>query len=498
MKKIVNARPLAAIALSQISGIFLAAFTPALGVWARIIPLIVVSVVGGTVTLFVKGTFKRIFCCSVACCCIALTFVGGASVVNRANKIAAARTDGEYLVTGVVRYSSFVGGKYNVRLTDCRSDGKKCGDIAINGIKEKLELYDCVSVQCVLQSPEISENGRYTNYVFNNVALVADSYRELKKTGVKVCLPYKFRNFVSEKLVGIDESARATAFALVCGDTTRMKNEVELFRATGIAHVFAVSGLHVGLLCALLSLIFRPIPVHRAIKGVIISCLLVLYSFVCGFSASSLRAAIMCATYLLTSASYEKKDRLSALSLASIVALIANPFDLFGAGYVLSFSLSLSMIALAPAVAAKIKSQSEGFTGAVSTLVSAEAAAIPLSVKYFGSFPLASVIGNLVVVPSVTAAFYALAAGLALSVVVPPAVALYVAGALLAGTEYFASLLAKINLSATFFPDALAVAYFAALFIASDLVNAGKTVKRFAAMFCVAAVAVSLFASYVV
>ena len=54
MKKIVNARPLAAIALSQISGIFLAAFTPALGVWARVLPLIVVSVVGGAVTLFVK------------------------------------------------------------------------------------------------------------------------------------------------------------------------------------------------------------------------------------------------------------------------------------------------------------------------------------------------------------------------------------------------------------------------------------------------------------
>lgn len=495
MKRLVNARPLVTVALSQIAGIAFAAYTPSLGVWAAIIPLSAVTIAGGVATVFAKDLFKRIATALLAVICILFAYLGGASIQKSVNseKIAS----GEYEITGVVGYCSYSDGAYNIRLSDCSLDGKKCGNIAVYGVKRRFDRYDKIKFSGYAYSAAIEKNGRYSDYSFMRTAIIATANGSMEKVGVKVCLPYKFRKFVSDTLDAVGGKSKAVAFALVCGDTAMLKGRTEIFRASGIAHVFAVSGLHVGMLCALLSLLLKPFPVGKAVKSFVTTCVLFLYSLICGLSASSLRAAVMCSTYLLTSVAYEKRDGVSALALASIITLLFNPSDLFGIGFVLSFTLSLALITLAPPVAAKLSVWSDKLKSTASVLVAAELTTAPLCVKYFGSFPLISVVGNLVVVPAVTLAFYFTVAGLALSVILPANIALFPASALLAGAETVSSALSNVTLNINFFPDILLIVYFFFLFVASDLFNAGKTLKRI----CVTAIAfifvATLFLSYV-
>ena len=268
---------------------------------------------------------------------------------------------------------------------------------------------------------------------------------------------------------------------MICGDTAALEDNADIYRTAGIAHVFAVSGMHVGLLCALLSLIMKPIPVKKAYKSIIVIFVLFTYSWVCGFSASSLRAAIICSVYLIVGTAYEKKDSLSALAVASITVLLMNSCDLFNAGFVLSFSLCLSLIVISPAVAALIRGKSEKLKGSIGAIFAAQAVAMPLSVCYFGSFPLVSIVSNFVIVPVVVVCFFACFIGLGLSLIIPPSIANFVADNMLRGIDYFTGLLAKTKAAVTVFPSWAMVIYFIALSIASDLVGANRKIKLLSA-----------------
>ena len=129
---------------------------------------------------------------------------------------------------------------------------------------------------------------------------------------------------------------------LMFGETSYMDEDLyEQFRLNGIAHVLAVSGLHVGLLYAL---ILRLLGGKRgALSTFAVLFCLGAYAALSSFSISVLRASLMIALNLLSFHLKRRYDMVCAASFTAIVFLLANPWQLFDTGFQLSFAAAYSM-----------------------------------------------------------------------------------------------------------------------------------------------------------
>ena len=115
------------------------------------------------------------------------------------------------------------------------------------------------------------------------------------------------------------------------------EDETSAFRTVGIAHITAVSGLHVGILAAALLPLLRRFRAGRKARFVLLALFLLAYSWLTGFSAASLRASVMFLLGLLAQGWNRKPESLSLLGTAMIVVLLLRPLDANSAGFVLSF-----------------------------------------------------------------------------------------------------------------------------------------------------------------
>ena len=121
----------------------------------------------------------------------------------------------------------------------------------------------------------------------------------------------------------------------------------EPFQQTGTLHLFAVAGLHVGIVAQLLWMIARVTRLPRRWAAALIIPLLIAYSTITGLHISSIRATVM-ATILLGGFFFERKVlTLNSLAAAAMILLCWNTNELFAVGFQLSFSVVAAIILLA-------------------------------------------------------------------------------------------------------------------------------------------------------
>ena len=89
---------------------------------------------------------------------------------------------------------------------------------------------------------------------------------------------------------GMDDKSYGLAIALTLGDMSHIQDRVSVYRAAGIAHVFAVSGLHVGLFVAMFAFVASKLKLKRLSRMLFILVPAAFYCFVCGFRPSSVRS----------------------------------------------------------------------------------------------------------------------------------------------------------------------------------------------------------------
>lgn len=126
------------------------------------------------------------------------------------------------------------------------------------------------------------------------------------------------------------------------------------FRQTGTLHLFAVSGLHVGMFGLLLWLTLRPLGLNRRQAILVIIPLLFFYSLVTGAKPSSLRAATMISIALGGFLLDRAPAPGNSLAAAALVLLGLDTNQLFQPGFQLSFCVVASIILLAPPLDARL------------------------------------------------------------------------------------------------------------------------------------------------
>lgn len=150
---------------------------------------------------------------------------------------------------------------------------------------------------------------------------------------------------------GMDETPAAVTMAVLTGNTSGIESDLlENVRRGGIAHIFAVSGLHMGALYAFCLLLIRKTPLKKLPKiwhFMLLAFLLSFYAGVCGLTASVLRALILCMVGFAGGTIGIKGDGLERLGLAAFLILLFNPIQLFCVGFQLSFTACLGIVFLA-------------------------------------------------------------------------------------------------------------------------------------------------------
>lgn len=253
-------------------------------------------------------------------------------------------------------------------------------DVFYDGTFNAYGLADRVKYATTINASEIIVTGQKTT-VFEKVNLF-------------------FRNSLQQ---GLGEQEFSVAYALITGGDEYMDADViSSYRTAGVAHIFAVSGLHIGFLAMVFNFIFDKLKMNKFLKAFILTGILLFYSGVCGFSASSIRATIMTSVALFATAKGERYDGLSSTAIAGIIVLLINPAQLLCAGFQLSFGVVIGINLLSPPITKSLKFLPNKISSAIGVVVSAQLFAIPISLSAFGNFSLIAVIINLVFVPFVS------------------------------------------------------------------------------------------------
>ncbi len=267
-------------------------------------------------------------------------YSGQADVVGNVEE----KTLTEYTLTVVLE---------NVRIDGEVQDGRLVAYLS-PAYADKIRLADVVQLSGFVQTDVsfFDEYGFRANDISQNLRFSLTGLQALEIVGHKFDLVTAVRSRM-ERVVyaGMDETPAAVTMAILTGNTSGIDNELlENVRRGGIAHIFAVSGLHVGALYAFCLLMIKntalkrlPKPVHFILLAVV----LCFYAGVCGFTASVVRALILCLTSYAMKGIGLKNDLLEMLGLAAFLILLVNPIELFCVGFQLSFSACLGIAFLA-------------------------------------------------------------------------------------------------------------------------------------------------------
>lgn len=151
------------------------------------------------------------------------------------------------------------------------------------------------------------------------------------------------RQWISRQLTqDLEEDPQTVAVlrAMALGVSAEADDEIEdAFRNSGTLHVFAVSGLHVGLLGAIVLMMLRQTGTPRALSLWIVIFIVFAYAFVTGWRPSAARAAFMVAIYLSATLIDRESSLQNSLGAAALLLLATDSNQLFMPGFQLSFGV---------------------------------------------------------------------------------------------------------------------------------------------------------------
>lgn len=235
------------------------------------------------------------------------------------------------------------------------------------------------------------------------------SLKNLKYEYGEVLLSGKFEYFYKSVMKNtMDDNSYAISSALMFGDTSSLSDETNsAFQTSGIAHVFSVSGLHVGVIYLFLKKFLSGKRINKYFRLCVISLATFFYAYICGLKPSQIRAFVMCFIMLLADTLYVHNDKITTLSLAAICVALYSPLSVYTAGFSLSFVAVLSIIMFTQKIKEilikeKIKSKKgQGVSG----VIAAQIGTFPLISYYFGYIPTFSLVLNFLFVPIISFAF---------------------------------------------------------------------------------------------
>ena len=297
--------------------------------------------------------------------------------------------EGERFVTGRVEEKR----QYGFLLNDLTVDGKAFDGKLLVRIKEN--EYET--------GEELTLKGKVTNishdepfdtygssfyndkiyYETNSFKIIDEKEGKLRfYEKVKLKIERAMRKNMPKENVGILKS-------LLFGDKSELVyTDKQMINGVGLAHIFAVSGLHVGFLVSLILFLLKKLRIPKTVGGWIAAVVVVFYGFLTGFPSGMKRVSVVLALQFLAYLKARKTDPPTTLALAGAIIVLFNPRELFDIGFVMSFVSVAGIVCYAPKLYDTLAKVWENraflyVAGTLSSTIAATLFIFPISVGVF-------------------------------------------------------------------------------------------------------------------
>ncbi len=223
---------------------------------------------------------------------------------------------------------------------------------------------------------------------------------------------YALREYIHNTLYRrMSYEGAAFSEGMMLGNCTNISYETSTaFRISGVYHLLAVSGSHLVLITAAVYWVLGRCRCSRRSRALLTMAAILLFTALCGFVASVVRAGVSCAIMLGGHLFRRRPDGLNSLGFAAFVMLLADPFCMYDIGWQLSFAATLGLLVFVPVWDKEITARgaeampsiAKVFTPvstAVGATFCASLATMPLTAYHFCGVSTVFLLGNLVCVP---------------------------------------------------------------------------------------------------
>lgn len=223
-------------------------------------------------------------------------------------------------------------------------------------------------------------------------------------SGLRQSLQDKVEEYFADPKGGGVSQPGALLEALLLGERGRMDDEMTLgFQESGLLHLIAISGAHIGMISVLLLGLFRGLGIAPRPSALLLLGSLVFYSVLVEGTPSVLRATIMAVSLLAGRLLWRESDILNALALSILVLLILNPFSLFDPGFQLTYAATLSIVLFQPRIMKRLPRLPLRIGQMLAMSLAAQAGVMPIIAGSFNRVAAAPLLLNLAAVPLVAA-----------------------------------------------------------------------------------------------
>ena len=410
-------RPLCA-ALASFIGVFAASSFVGFSVKLAVL---LTGVLIAALLFIVKRRFNIICGIAAACsaaCVLSLVFYG---VIVKAQTDLIGREAKMEAVVKEVTYSSSYSSFANVKITSVGGEkvsfnAKLTAGFPLDAERDDTIVFDGKIVELSEDNDGFNEK-RYYNSKSIYVAVEATGER-CEHTG-------KAPKSVSSFFAEVNDFCASRLSKLLSGDALGLSKAVFLgdksdlsrpfirdFRAIGLSHLLAVSGLHLSILIGGVYTLLKLLSVGKKARTAVVAALCVFYMGLTGSPPSILRSGIMFLIILLSDLIFKYNDPVTSLFAAGAGMILFSPSTIYDAGFLLSFFATLGILVVSPRLFRSSEAAYRRGRAArlffkfiyspVVVTLAAVAFTLPLTAYYFGRIYILSPLTNIIFAPLIT------------------------------------------------------------------------------------------------
>lgn len=314
-------------------------------------------------------SFRALFTGLAALSCISFLFARHTKSGDMSERVSAAALAVAAFSFGVLRVALFnasiaenvtYDGVYDTALFEVDEINQYYYDVSIvqseSGVFEGANIrFYPEEMKEVIIGDILSAEVRYkthnnSNLYANEIILTASGSVVDVKKGNGVVYSIRESVYVNSYVLYEDfDNAGAISRAVTTGDRSGLDSYMfSVYKAGGVSHVLAISGLHISLIAMSLNSFLSIITVNRKAAAVISIIVTIAYTALVGFTAGAVRSAVMIIILLLLRMFLRRSDSITSLFIALLLLLLINPYSIYSAGLQLSFLCSLGIVLVEP------------------------------------------------------------------------------------------------------------------------------------------------------
>jgi competence protein ComEC len=208
--------------------------------------------------------------------------------------------------------------------------------------------------------------------------------------------------------------AQGIAEALLVGDRSNIEDQVwEAYKNTGIVHIIAISGMHLGLIYFQLVRVLLWIPIFKKNKKTTtMLAIMLMWAFSCliGMPPSVARAGVIFTIIGVGQMINRKNYTYNSLLFSAFILLVIQPNWILDVGFLLSYAAIFGILLFAQQIQNSIYHPNkiwQKMTKDIATTIAAQIFTLPICLYFFHQFPVLLLVSNLMAIVATTYILYA-------------------------------------------------------------------------------------------